>query len=316
MARVSRGPVRARVTTTGQRDRRERLRRARAAARCRSSTTTATSTSPTADGRLASSDALAAAAAVGVTRHRAGRLRPRERALVRSRSPREHDDVVAARRAAPERGARARRRPASPRRGARRDRRARRAIRGCAPSARPGSTSSAPATTGRARAGGVVPRAHRAGEAARQGAGDPRPRRARRRARACSTTRARRSASCSTASPATPTMARHCVERGCVPVLRRHRDVQERRSRCARRSPSRRSTGSWSRPTRPYLTPMPYRGRPNASYLVPLTVRAMAEVTGAPEDELCASDLAAQHRAHVFGPDRSWAFRAGRTSGR
>ena len=26
----------------------------------------------------------------------------------------------------------------------------------------------------------------------------------------------------------------------------------------------------------PYLTPMPHRGRPNASYLVPLTVRSMA----------------------------------------
>lgn len=35
----------------------------------------------------------------------------------------------------------------------------------------------------------------------------------------------------------------------------------------------------------PYLTPMPYRGRPNASYLVPLTVRAMAEVRG---DDLAA----------------------------
>ena len=33
----------------------------------------------------------------------------------------------------------------------------------------------------------------------------------------------------------------------------------------------------------PYLTPMPHRGRPNASYLVPLTVRAMAE---AREDDL------------------------------
>ena len=30
----------------------------------------------------------------------------------------------------------------------------------------------------------------------------------------------------------------------------------------------------------PFLTPMPYRGRPNASYLVPHTVRAMAEVRG------------------------------------
>ncbi len=30
----------------------------------------------------------------------------------------------------------------------------------------------------------------------------------------------------------------------------------------------------------PYLTPSPYRGRPNASYLVPHTMRAMAEVRG------------------------------------
>ncbi len=37
----------------------------------------------------------------------------------------------------------------------------------------------------------------------------------------------------------------------------------------------------------PYLTPTPYRGRPNASYLVPLTVRAMAEVRGDDLDDLC-----------------------------
>jgi TatD DNase family protein len=36
----------------------------------------------------------------------------------------------------------------------------------------------------------------------------------------------------------------------------------------------------------PFLTPTPYRGRPNASYLVPLTVRSMAEVAGVGEDEL------------------------------
>ena len=30
----------------------------------------------------------------------------------------------------------------------------------------------------------------------------------------------------------------------------------------------------------PFLTPMPHRGRPNASRLVPHTVRALAEVTG------------------------------------
>ena len=37
----------------------------------------------------------------------------------------------------------------------------------------------------------------------------------------------------------------------------------------------------------PYLTPAPNRGRVNASYLVPWTVRAMAEVRGDEIDELC-----------------------------
>jgi TatD DNase family protein len=36
----------------------------------------------------------------------------------------------------------------------------------------------------------------------------------------------------------------------------------------------------------PFLTPAPYRGRTNASYLVPHTVRAMAEVLGVGEDTL------------------------------
>ena len=39
----------------------------------------------------------------------------------------------------------------------------------------------------------------------------------------------------------------------------------------------------------PFLTPMPFRGRPNAPYLVPLTVRALAETTGTDLDELCAA---------------------------
>ncbi|WP_137293845.1 TatD family hydrolase [Nocardioides dongxiaopingii] len=37
----------------------------------------------------------------------------------------------------------------------------------------------------------------------------------------------------------------------------------------------------------PFLTPTPYRGRPNASYLVPLTVRAMADVRGDDLETLC-----------------------------
>jgi TatD DNase family protein len=39
----------------------------------------------------------------------------------------------------------------------------------------------------------------------------------------------------------------------------------------------------------PYLTPTPYRGRANASYLVPLTMRAMAEVRGEDLETLCAA---------------------------
>jgi TatD DNase family protein len=49
----------------------------------------------------------------------------------------------------------------------------------------------------------------------------------------------------------------------------------------------------------PYLTPMPYRGRPNASYLVPHTVRAIAGVLGVGEDELCGA-IAANTEA-AFG---------------
>ena len=39
----------------------------------------------------------------------------------------------------------------------------------------------------------------------------------------------------------------------------------------------------------PYLAPVPYRGRPNASYLVPCTLRAMAQVRGEDLATLCAA---------------------------
>ncbi len=39
----------------------------------------------------------------------------------------------------------------------------------------------------------------------------------------------------------------------------------------------------------PYLTPMPHRGRTNASYLVPHTMRLMAEVRGDDLGDLCAA---------------------------
>ena len=50
----------------------------------------------------------------------------------------------------------------------------------------------------------------------------------------------------------------------------------------------------------PFLTPMPYRGRPNAPYLVPITVRALAALRGDDVDELCAALWANGERA--FGP--------------
>jgi len=50
----------------------------------------------------------------------------------------------------------------------------------------------------------------------------------------------------------------------------------------------------------PFLTPVPLRGRPNAPYLVPLTVRFMAAELDVDLDELCAR-LAANTLA-VYGP--------------
>jgi TatD DNase family protein len=50
----------------------------------------------------------------------------------------------------------------------------------------------------------------------------------------------------------------------------------------------------------PFLTPVPYRGRPNASYLVPLTVRTMAEVAGVGEDVM--SRHLWDNAERVFGP--------------
>ncbi|MCA2213842.1 TatD family hydrolase [Jidongwangia harbinensis] len=50
----------------------------------------------------------------------------------------------------------------------------------------------------------------------------------------------------------------------------------------------------------PFLTPTPYRGRPNASYLIPVTVRALAATVGTDLDDLCAAISANGER--VLGP--------------
>ncbi|ARZ69680.1 TatD family hydrolase [Streptomyces albireticuli] len=49
----------------------------------------------------------------------------------------------------------------------------------------------------------------------------------------------------------------------------------------------------------PFLTPMPYRGRPNAPYLIPVTLRAMAGYRGVDEDALATA--VAANTARAFG---------------
>ncbi|MBE3001200.1 TatD family hydrolase [Nocardiopsis sp. HNM0947] len=50
----------------------------------------------------------------------------------------------------------------------------------------------------------------------------------------------------------------------------------------------------------PFLTPKPYRGRPNAPYLVPHTLRALAEAKGMDEDELAGAVADNARRAFAF----------------
>lgn len=49
----------------------------------------------------------------------------------------------------------------------------------------------------------------------------------------------------------------------------------------------------------PFLTPAPYRGRPNAPYLIPVTLRAMAQVRGIDEDAMAGA--ISHNTARAFG---------------
>ena len=111
-------------------------------------------------------------------------------------------------------------------------------------------------------------------------AGDPHPRRvgrhvrrARRRGRA----RARRS---SIASPAAPTRRGAASSSGAflsfsgiVTFKTRHRSAGGGDAPC-------RSTGSWSRPTAPYLAPVPHRGKPNQPAWVSIVGAYVADLRG------------------------------------
>jgi TatD DNase family protein len=50
----------------------------------------------------------------------------------------------------------------------------------------------------------------------------------------------------------------------------------------------------------PFLTPMPFRGRPNAPAMIPFTVRAIAQARGVDEDEIAAT--VADNAERIFAP--------------
>lgn len=93
-------------------------------------------------------------------------------------------------------------------------------------------------------------------------------------------------------------MARHCVDRGYV--LSFAGTVTFKNAGGLREAALAAPTDLLLVETdAPFLTPMPYRGRANAPYLVPLTVRFLAELKGVDLDELCAAVTATGQR--VFG---------------
>jgi TatD DNase family protein len=94
-------------------------------------------------------------------------------------------------------------------------------------------------------------------------------------------------------------MARHCVDRGWYlsfagPVT--FRNAGPLREALARVPLDRVLVETDA----PYLTPHPYRGRPNGPYLLPYTVRTVAEVLGHDLAEVCAAVTA--NALRVFGP--------------
>lgn len=55
----------------------------------------------------------------------------------------------------------------------------------------------------------------------------------------------------------------------------------------------------------PFLTPAPFRGRPNAPYMLPVTVRFMAGLLGRELDEWCAQLTANTHATYGSWDDRA-----------
>ena len=89
----------------------------------------------------------------------------------------------------------------------------------------------------------------------------------------------RRNGSSCTASPATPP-SRGSAWTAAPSSPSPAPSPSKPTSTCGRRSPLAPLDRILVETDAPFLTPMPYRGRPNASYLIPHTARLMAEVVG------------------------------------
>lgn len=94
-------------------------------------------------------------------------------------------------------------------------------------------------------------------------------------------------------------MSRHCVERGYVLSFAgtvTFKNAPELRE-AAKLVPLEQMLVETDAP---FLTPTPYRGRPNAPYLVPLTIRAIAELKETSEDAVAAATAATAQRVFTF----------------
>ena len=168
----------------------------------------------------------------------------------------------------------------------RRDRAAGRATPGSGRSGRPGSTTTAPGTrpgTGLQRDTFAwhIALAHATTRPWSSTTGMPTPT-----CSTCWTPRVYRTGSSCTASPATPTSPGRAWTAGPAspsPARSRSRRTSTLRE-ALRITPLDRIL---TETDAPYLTPVPYRGRPNASYLIPYTARAMAETLDGDLTEVC-----------------------------
>ena len=124
----------------------------------------------------------------------------------------------------------------------------------------------------------------------RQAADDPRPRRPRRRAAHPARSRARPEQVVFHAFSGDAAMARDVRGRRICPVVPGRGHLHQRAGAARAAAAVAAAEHCWSRPTRPFLTPHPYRGRPERPVPVALDDPRSRGRTGQDLDALCAPD--------------------------